>query len=1008
MLRPAFVRRLKQSANIFLAGCLFSGFVQAGGPLPILEKSGLPAAVQAIVAKHDMDRQTLESLLAEFEAMRQTDAEAVDQFTVRFATPARLDQLYQWPEVALLPRSLRENGLIFAGHPDSGLLRFKRPSDILRKVSLWFPEELAGARANRRLSQSNIHLWGPFANWSTEASAFLALWNCMPQAAWLQAEQSPFRRVQQGPAPLTPLAARSSDYNEFDFGQCVREKNGYRSSASLEKLVQQKKWTRALGDKVVPVLQGKFLDFLRENRCRGSGPDDCVLLMHLWASLTPDDPKLAAMIQSLEREAGLGAPLPAMKKPYREWSPKDVDAGAERFDEVWRRAALIRAKFVSILGNPQAWPENALQLTIRQLIDLQLALHTPYAYHFDYVDMDYRTPASSPWLVLYSELRRQDRESGNGQPLVLQPWRQMAREPASLRRLQASVVEELGKLSGPLDCRIFEPWLTPVLHAEIDLQQRLSPHNRLGECVKPDWSWLIAGATEEAASLRSRYIGQLTTLKPPLREMLLSRLTHDGNDCFASSQTPAPAWQRELCRTWIHEPTMVSLQLKNSRLVLDKARAFQKIAASRPADERTSQLDWLSALADGLPAESRSRLRAYAAELDRQQLRVESTTLWRHAGHSRALIELALAGGDCPRRLLLLTPAGLREISVPQRIWREAQCHSEIVRVSDLDQDGNLEIWWPLENWGAAKFDACQGNDDDLVRSLDCSATNQQAKMGEISEDVLTYLINNRADHPSPPAGENWTSSGQAYPLPVPVGSSRQPRSCNHALIGSVLGDKLGIAEWGEAVEGREVIDLACAPHPVNAELTLVALFHELPARPAASDEAPVGLAVAVIDIKRRRVLRLYQEVVEEDATTRIRGNSGSLVLDTARYHLAPNVRAFGVRMNIGYSPRYAEGGSSNFLTLFVEEGQRLRPVLQGLPMRSWTMTDSRGCFSNEENPASPCVIENEELLLSISPAATNAWRDLEVIAVTTKDGEAAPAKRSVVRKLRYLQGRYQ
>lgn len=132
------------------------------------------------------------------------------------------------------------------------------------------------------------------------------------------------------------------------------------------------------------------------------------------------------------------------------------------------------------------------------------------------------------------------------------------------------------------------------------------------------------------------------------------------------------------------------------------------------------------------------------------------------------------------------------------------------------------------------------------------------------------------------------------------------------------------------------------------------------------------------------------------------------LSLDTARYSLAPNVRAFGVRMKIGHSPRYAEGGSNDYLTLFVEEGKKLRPVLSDHAMRSWTMVDSSGCFDQMENSQLPCVIENQTNALALSTTSTNGWRDLDLITTTTLDWENGPGKRGVARKLRYERKKYQ
>jgi hypothetical protein len=55
--------------------------------------------------------------------------------------------------------------------------------------------------------------------------------------------------------------------------------------------------------------------------------------------------------------------------------------------------------------------------------------------------------------------------------------------------------------------------------------------------------------------------------------------------------------------------------------------------------------------------------------------------------------------------------------------------------------------------------------------------------------------------------------------------------------------------------------------------------------------------------------------------------------------------------MDIGYSPSCAEGGESNYLTLFIEDNKHLRPILKNYLMNSWSITEgSNNCGYGDAN----------------------------------------------------------
>ena len=156
-----------------------------------------------------------EAVIAEIKAMVKTTENKVRDFVVREATPERIERLYQMPELLDQPKVIRENGLIFAGR--GNLLAFDKPSDVLTKVERWFPNEFAAARAAQDTRFfGHLHLYGPFPGWDSEPAAFLGLWNCMPQIAWLRPTENPFRRrlniaCPSFPSPPGTRARKSSN-----------------------------------------------------------------------------------------------------------------------------------------------------------------------------------------------------------------------------------------------------------------------------------------------------------------------------------------------------------------------------------------------------------------------------------------------------------------------------------------------------------------------------------------------------------------------------------------------------------------------------------------------------------------------------------------------------------------------------------------------------------------------------------------------------------------------------
>jgi len=912
----------------------------------------------------------LDALLGEIKAMVKTDQNLVEAFVVKEATTAHIEQFFAMPEFAAQPTDIRENALIFAGK--SKLLSFDKPSDLINKVAAWFPEEVAAVRAKQTefSPYTPLHLYGPYPSWSDESAAFLTLWNCMPRVAWsIASTQNPFMGALNTHNPFMSLTDYSA--GRFDFGRCVRERSSRRSSTVTQnnqiieldpRLLEQER--RDMSKRVTPILQTKFARFLANNRCTKTGADDCVLSLLMWSSLSPDDVNLAQAIQNLESDIAPDSPLPDLQTP----SAANPAGYEPRFDEYLRRAAFLRAKLLSIVSTKNAWQDNALPATLQQISHLQR---------------------------LYSEALAAVKDSRRINEIYEIGYRNSALDPRYALSLsitktpeaQAVLNATLENIDSEEGCSIVHAALGKDSAARSSFALRHLIEHPFVCGVQPDWQWLAQDKSEPAQQLRSQYLGLLGTHESgALHETLLNVFTGAYWGCFSQldsaspDQAVRPDWWLKTCRAWVSEPQAVSLKLKHSPYTLSKAEQFQRVAlAGIPNTIGTGVLSpqqdaWLMSLVQGMDAAVVQKMQVFAADLRARDVVIEHATLWSHPQHRTALISLAVYGGN-EAPALAISPDNFSEIHTADRL-SYSRVGGQLTYVSDLDNDGNLEKWLG----DTSNF--CRQDDTDLQRDLYCKSTT--AEMGELYGDTFSYF----ADTPQPPNPHVMPSPLLKNVQPIIEPAREESQQCNSVLIGQVLVKKLNIDFGGGERNRGEVIDLVCKPHPQHPAQTIVALFYDLPSSNNANDLEQKGFALAVVDMAAKKVLRLYTDSIEVDASIRIFGSV--LSIDTARYNLAPGVRALGVRMNIGYSPRCAEGGESNYLSLFVEDGAQLKPILKNFAMRSWRITDgSNGC-GYSENPS--YTQEEVNYTLSISDSVTEGWHDLALTSnrtISVYDGTA-------------------
>jgi hypothetical protein len=192
------------------------------------------------------------------------------------------------------------------------------------------------------------------------------------------------------------------------------------------------------------------------------------------------------------------------------------------------------------------------------------------------------------------------------------------------------------------------------------------------------------------------------------------------------------------------------------------------------------------------------------------------------------------------------------------------------------------------------------------------------------------------------------------------------------------------------------VYDAVCKAWPDDARLRLTALVYDkgdgaamgpsvAPGLPkpltdpsGGSERSERGgprsgwLALALVNAKTQRIVSRGREGLEEDAMLRF--DEGLVTLDTARYRLAPGLRAFGVALRLENRARCVDGGIDGQWRLFVPEGAAIRAVTNEgeLHLHMWRFAEGSQCDGR--------AVTEAGLTFDMKPHA-GTWADLVITA---------------------------
>jgi hypothetical protein len=231
-----------------------------------------------------------------------------------------------------------------------------------------------------------------------------------------------------------------------------------------------------------------------------------------------------------------------------------------------------------------------------------------------------------------------------------------------------------------------------------------------------------------------------------------------------------------------------------------------------------------------------------------------------------------------------------------------------------------------------------------------------------------------------------------------------EKKKCDSEIYAAIERDLrlAGFAKRAQDENERFIVSQACKTWPYKPEFTLVALAYPTGGDNDADVQERINLGegiqwailIAIFDKKTQRIIHSDQRQIQEDAETAI--GDRSLGFDTARYQLADNVRAFGLRFTSAASgASCTEFSKSDWLTLLIPEGRSLRPVL-GLYRQ--TAEAIAGCL-NSPAPLGDSVRHYANLAIGVEKALTNGFYDLRVTATIDEDnGERAKQEHVIFR----------
>lgn len=202
--------------------------------------------------------------------------------------------------------------------------------------------------------------------------------------------------------------------------------------------------------------------------------------------------------------------------------------------------------------------------------------------------------------------------------------------------------------------------------------------------------------------------------------------------------------------------------------------------------------------------------------------------------------------------------------------------------------------------------------------------------------------------------------------------AAEPPQPCSTETMAAVsrwAGVRGLLQSWD--TPGGLIAAAACKAMPDTPDTTIAAIAFDTALEGRTQGDGNKLQVIALVE--SGKVVAAHRSQIEEDATTAV----GRYRIDTARYHLSPSVRAFGtVFHSDALGSRCPDAAADTELTLWVREGQQLRPVL-GTNLRGWVNIVGTPCEMNAQLQRS----EEAHLSIAIEKTSSHGFADLALVA---------------------------